>query len=42
MISIFKSKEFRHYIKDLSPIIAPQNPYDMKGLYLEHSLKPPV
>jgi peptide/nickel transport system permease protein len=60
MISIFKSKEFRHYIKDLSavtgslilvimltaaifaPIIAPQNPYDMKGLYLEDSLKPPI
>jgi peptide/nickel transport system permease protein len=60
MISIFKSKEFRHYIKDLSavtgslilvimliaavfaPIIAPQNPYDMKGLYLENSLKPPI
>ena len=60
MISIFKSKEFRHYIKDLSavtgslilvimliaavfaPTIAPQNPYDMKGLYLENSLKPPI
>ncbi|MCK4241565.1 MAG: ABC transporter permease [Candidatus Atribacteria bacterium] len=60
MISIFKSKEFHHYIKDLSavtgslilvimliaaifaPIIAPQNPYDMKGLYLEDSLKPPI
>lgn len=60
MISIFKSKEFRHYIKDLSavtgslilvimliaaifaPIIAPQDPYDMKGLYLEDSLKPPI
>ena len=60
MISIFKSKEFCHYIKDLSavtgslilvimliaaifaPIIAPQNPYDMKGLYLENSLKPPI
>jgi len=60
MINIFKSKEFRHYIKDLSavtgslilaimliaavfaPIIAPQNPYDMKGLYLENSLKPPI
>ncbi len=60
MISIFKSKVFRHYIKDLSavtgsliliimligavfaPIIAPQNPYDMKGLYLEDSLKPPI
>ncbi|TFB08318.1 ABC transporter permease [Candidatus Atribacteria bacterium MT.SAG.1] len=60
MISIFKSKVFRHYIKDLSavtgsliliimliaavfaPIIAPQNPYDMKELYLEDSLKPPI
>jgi len=60
MISIFKSKEFRHYIKDLSavtgslilvimliaavfaPTIAPQNPYDMKDLYLENSLKPPI
>ena len=60
MISIFKSKEFRHYIKDSSavigslilvimliaavfaPIIAPQNPYDMEGLYLEDSLKPPI
>jgi len=60
MISIFKSKIFRHYIKDLSavtgslilmimligaifaPMIAPQNPYDMEGLYLENSLKPPI
>ena len=60
MISIFESKEFRHYIKDLSavtgslilvimlivaifaPMIAPQDPYDMKGLYLEDSLKPPI
>jgi len=25
-----------------APIIAPQNPYDMKGLYLENSLKPPI
>jgi len=25
-----------------APLIAPQNPYDMKGLYLENSLLPPI
>jgi len=60
MITVFKSKRFYHFIKDVSavtgslilvimliaaifaPIIAPQDPYDMKGLYLEDSLKPPI
>jgi len=60
MIRIFKSKIFRHYIKDIpaligsliliimliasiiAPIITTHNPYDMKNIYLENSLLPPI